>query len=459
MLSFLERLALEDGADERAVRRAYARELKRIDPEADPTGFQLLREAYETAMRWVRQRTPAAEAGTSAIIPTCKSNNDDPDVPPEPPTDIASLVVELPPPAAPRTFRPIAVEPPAPAPSHSLVLRDEYPTGPAPEEAAAGAFADLQARLAQAASGGRRNSNGSLDSELEAALHDPRLTNVTARELFEGHVVRLLALGWQPGHQALFSDAARVFDWNKDRKRLVRFGQVGNLLNRALDERAIYDLQPEATKSVQRPVILRLRNPAPPSQGELAQMLPVAELILKRFPSFLPMVTNTRCLESWRALESKREIPRWRSTEIDKANWLRNLHPVQKWIVVCVIVSALIAIFSGSRGIDTRQPTQPPDPALSVEAKEAIQAGYKMRYRRVIGGNLTMEKCADAFMMVVQLGVGRMVSGTGFGPKFDDRVVACAAAGVWPATGEEGVILQAASRRIRARNMEAKSDE
>ena len=49
-------LGLNDDADERTVKRQYAKLLKVTRPDEDPEAFQRLREAYERALDWSRNR-------------------------------------------------------------------------------------------------------------------------------------------------------------------------------------------------------------------------------------------------------------------------------------------------------------------------------------------------------------------------------------------------------------------
>ncbi|WP_313458614.1 hypothetical protein [Stenotrophomonas sp.] len=49
-------LGLEEDADERAIKRAYARQLRSTRPDEDPAGFQRLHEAYQAALAWVKYR-------------------------------------------------------------------------------------------------------------------------------------------------------------------------------------------------------------------------------------------------------------------------------------------------------------------------------------------------------------------------------------------------------------------
>ncbi len=53
---FFRQHELSADADERSVKRVYARQLKKIDQEVDPARFQALREAYEHALDWIKHR-------------------------------------------------------------------------------------------------------------------------------------------------------------------------------------------------------------------------------------------------------------------------------------------------------------------------------------------------------------------------------------------------------------------
>jgi len=52
----LDALGLTDDADEREIKRAYARQLKRTRPDEDPEGFQRLHDAYRAALEYASDR-------------------------------------------------------------------------------------------------------------------------------------------------------------------------------------------------------------------------------------------------------------------------------------------------------------------------------------------------------------------------------------------------------------------
>ncbi|WP_250633101.1 hypothetical protein [Pinirhizobacter soli] len=84
-LPFLEQLGLDQTADATTIRRAYARQLKQVDQEADPDGFAALRTAYEQALAWSEQPNAAAEPVPNAADPIRgQRHNSDPQ-PPTPP--------------------------------------------------------------------------------------------------------------------------------------------------------------------------------------------------------------------------------------------------------------------------------------------------------------------------------------------------------------------------------------
>jgi len=62
----LEVLALDEDADERTIKRAYAQRLRVTRPDDDPAAFQRLHEAYQAALAWVQQRPVPLEAASAA---------------------------------------------------------------------------------------------------------------------------------------------------------------------------------------------------------------------------------------------------------------------------------------------------------------------------------------------------------------------------------------------------------
>lgn len=52
----LDFLGLDTGADEKAIKRAYAKQLKVTRPDDDPAAFQQLNEAYQNALTWCKNK-------------------------------------------------------------------------------------------------------------------------------------------------------------------------------------------------------------------------------------------------------------------------------------------------------------------------------------------------------------------------------------------------------------------
>lgn len=283
--AYLQRLGISAEADERTIRRAYARELKLIDQEADPAGFQTLREAYDEALHWSRYRAEEFHADTEVhtIEPAAE--------------------------ALPATLQqPIAVserEPTTPPPlqAQELFTNDH-------ETAAEAVFAEFMERCGRIVAGTPVMDSGPFERELRLSLADTRLISIIARDCFERHVADLLAAGWRPGNEALLVAATIVFDWENDRRRVASLGQAGAMLDRALEQRAMFDLQPGDERVRQRLLIQRLRVETEPSTRELVLHSPTLEKLIARFPEWLALIASVPRIVDWRTQAS--QVPAWR---------------------------------------------------------------------------------------------------------------------------------------------------
>jgi hypothetical protein len=70
-----EILGLDEEADERAIKRQYARLLKTTRPDEDPAAFQALREAYEHALRWAQWRGDAGAEESESLLETVEADD------------------------------------------------------------------------------------------------------------------------------------------------------------------------------------------------------------------------------------------------------------------------------------------------------------------------------------------------------------------------------------------------
>lgn len=254
---FLRYLDLDESADERSVRRAYAQRLKTVDQEADPESFQALREAYETSMRWLQWRSQQQA-----------ESDEQPEHVPLPLQE-SEAVAATEPIAAPHDPRATAE-----------VLREE---------------------LAQALRDRQLTSLAPVREHLQQMLDDPRLIDMDARFFFEWSVAAILASGWQPGHELLFETAVELFDWRNDRARLLSLGREGQIVDSAIVELEAFRSRgaPIYNGASREQLIEMLRRNERPSEHVLAMCISAVEHMLSLYPHWLHIVTTPRNVERW----------------------------------------------------------------------------------------------------------------------------------------------------------------
>jgi protein TonB len=323
---FLGRLGLGPEADARAVRRAYARELKLIDQERDPAGFQRLRACYEAAVEWAASQEepgraseadwerPGGTAAVHAAAPAAPAA-----APPEPAAD---------------ALEPAAVpEAPEAAPSPFELGRQVF-----------GAFCARMPALLELA--GEPPELPWIEA-LYKALADERLLNLDGRLGFELHVAWLLSGGWRQGHEILLPAAAQVFGWDADRRSLARLGDAGARLDVALEQRRGFGVQDRSTRGKQRAVLALLRRDSPPADRLILRNMPVLEQMMTRFPQWMALIAPLDNVRFWRRryqekkgrpFEARAAKPRSTPVLGSRSWWL--------WWLVPGLFSALGHLFS-----------------------------------------------------------------------------------------------------------------
>lgn len=280
-------LGLDADADERAVRKAYAREVKQLDQHEQPERFQTLREAYEAALRWCRSpRAADGEADTAAGDASPPASASDQDAP-------APQPVAQPAPRKSYAQRHAKLLVPKHVPIYTAVVVPSW------EEEARTQWLMLQERIRSFASSPEGNILVNWHQMLASVLAQQAWQDLRARPWLERQIADLLAAGWRPGHQYLYEAAAALFHWNLDVTRLRALGEAGHLLGRALDQQQHFLQLADDQRRAMLQAIARLRDPRQPERYEINFMLPSLQLLMARYPQWMHVVTSMVNYERW----------------------------------------------------------------------------------------------------------------------------------------------------------------
>jgi TPR repeat protein len=319
---FFIRYEVASDADQRSVKRAYAKVLKTIDQETQAQAFQELRDLYEEALRWIQYRDWQIEQERlQAIEDEAKlADNDrqeleyrvqtqdeikhDEHASTSNPRHSDTIEVnnaeqlerssDLPPSAENAIQDPVD-------PNLTASSQITEPEAYLPAVLANEVFAELGHAFANAAP----KQEVAL---LNACLDDERLIDLEARDIFEWFVIRHIAQGWSHPNGDLFHAAVEVFGWDKDSSRLQRFDEPGQIVDRALTEYAIFQQMDVNTQKKQIELNCRLRNSEIPKKSYLKDNMMMLNFMMENYPTWIALNVSREYLQAWQQASEKLKL-------------------------------------------------------------------------------------------------------------------------------------------------------
>ena len=226
-------LGIEPTQDVTLIRRAYATVLKRTNPDDDPAGFAVLRQAYEQAMMWARSASMAA-----ANVPSSPGA-------PEPVTAASDEE---------STSAATSAAEPANAASPSSPVTEPLRAATAPVPTALDQLRAAFLALQQATAASSTPNPDTLKALLDACLNSPALENLTIQLEFEPAMVHFLAQTLPRTH-SLLETVIGHWKW-RDRPRSAARGAIAVLVDHADNMRTLEEVElstPNVYRALTRP--------------------------------------------------------------------------------------------------------------------------------------------------------------------------------------------------------------
>jgi hypothetical protein len=247
---FFEVLGVPAHADTRAVRRAYAALLKRVDPAADPGAFARLREAYEAAMAY-----GAVQGSIDTTPPVVATVPVETDASPNLPAQPASQVS------------------PEDDLAHTLRLAEGF------------------------AVAAQRVPPDQVRALLAATIGDLRLGYIDAPGRFEERMIDLLMSGTVERRDVQFTALAEELHWNEI-GRLAPLGSRGRWVEAVLAQEVAWR---QVLLKKRAPILELLREAETRLGGDLIPLWPRVRGALEEFPDYLRLILRDARAAEWSA--------------------------------------------------------------------------------------------------------------------------------------------------------------
>lgn len=272
-------------ADERSLKKVYARELKKIDQASQAPQFQQLREHYEQALNWLKWQSdePQQVEGDTALLssapitPVSEQVRTDATTSTQSKAEFASNSNDTTQTSTAETATPEAFE-------HTTL---------APQQIAKRALTQL-CELVERADCQREQ----LQQLFQEAMQDQAMSHIDTRSYFEEGLLDYLNEGWLAHKHWLFELAVGEFDWSAGRGR-PGYQHADYLVEMAAQEYLRLQKVPAATLKRYQRILQQAREGASPGDEIVLGQNTILRTLLITYEHLLYFYTDYERVRAW----------------------------------------------------------------------------------------------------------------------------------------------------------------
>ncbi|MFZ6653714.1 hypothetical protein [Undibacterium sp. TJN19] len=369
---FLVQHELTTAADERAIKRAYAKSLKQIDQENDLAGFQALRESYEEALEWTRLNRKsmdflAQEKSEPArvLIPGKEKILISPALAEEDILNEFKREQKNESVTIPGTDTKHKAKSPQSAEKQADLafswMKGSLPTADS-EKIAQRLFDELLQELKK-----QTNVSGNAEECLLRIMDDGRPISIWVRHEFEYRIATYVTEGWHIGDGDLLDAAIKCFAWDKRKQDLNNFGPVGEVLNKALMERESFLSKDQKNREKLWMILQKVREDGNPDSKFLKANFDLLVRMVQSYPMWIYMVTNRKNLSQWYVIVNSKHKEA-AAEYLQEKHKINTSHEIKDRLgAIATILFLLIVVFIAGKTYQKTRPTPSVSPASNIQ--------------------------------------------------------------------------------------------